>query len=177
MRAGECAEIRIQDLDLPGQRLIIRQGKGQRDRLVYLSALTCQAIQSYWLASPRQPTDYLWQQPNGHPISTHWLRQQGAQIGADVGIAHLVPQRLRHTCATRLLNAGMDIVHIQKLLGHEHLSSTMIYARVYDPTVEGDYRQALDRIARQQPPLSDQPIAVADWPTQTVKMPQLDNSV
>ena len=79
----------------------------------------------------------------------------------------------------------MDITRIQKLLGHEHISTTMIYARVHDATVEKDYRHAMRQIERQQMPLSSVPIPVANWPTQTVaesaeqiftELP-LDNSV
>jgi len=177
LRAGECADIRFQDLDLPGQRLIVRQGKGQRDRLVYLSEITCQAIHIYLQDSPRRPHDFLWLQRNGQPISTDWLRSHVAQVGQAAGVEHLFPHRLRHTCATRLLNAGMDITHIQKFLGHQMISTTMIYARVYDATAEADYRRALTRIEKQQMPLSDEPIAVYDWPIQAVKVPELDNSV
>ena len=54
--------------------------------------------------------------------------------------------RLRHTLATRLVNVGMDIVSIQRLLGHEKLDTTMIYARVHDTTVERDFRQAMARL-------------------------------
>jgi len=72
----------------------------------------------------------------------------------------------------------MDITRIQKLLGHEMISTTMIYARVQDATVEADYRQATSRIERQQTPLSNQPIAVVNWPTQAVKVQEtIDNSV
>ena len=72
----------------------------------------------------------------------------------------------------------MDIVHIQKLLGHEQLSTTMIYARVHDPTVEHDYRHAMDQIERRQMPLSDQPIAAIVWPMQsTDAWVKFDNSV
>jgi site-specific recombinase XerD len=168
LRKSECVDLRFQDLDLAGQRLIVRQGKGQRDRLVYLSEVTCQAIQVYLQDAVRRPSDPLWLYPNGQPMSDPWLRNHVAAIGQAVGIEHLSPHRLRHTCATRLLNAGMDITRIQKFLGHEQLSTTMIYARVQDATVEADYRQALSRIERQQMPLSDQLITVANWPTQVV---------
>ena len=178
LRKSECVDLRFQDLDLAGKRLIVRQGKGQRDRLVYLSDMTCQAIQVYLQDAVRRPTDPVWLYPNGKPMSDHWLKDHVAAIGQAVGIEHLYPHRLRHTCATRLLNAGMDITRIQKLLGHEQISTTMIYARVQDATVEADYRRALSRIERQQMPLSDQPITVDNWPTQVVKVQdQLDNSV
>ncbi len=178
LRAGECVDLRLQDLDLPGKRLIIRAGKGQRDRLVYLSESACQAIQLYLQGSQRQSGDFVWLQKNGKPLSTELLRKQVAQIGTTVGIDHLFPHRLRHTCATRLLNAGMDIVQIQKLLGHENLATTMIYARVQDATVEADYRRFTSQIERQRTPLSNTPIAAHSWPTQIVKVPfTIDNSV
>jgi hypothetical protein len=66
--------------------------------------------------------------------------------------------------ATRLLNAGMEVTGIQKLLGHRYLNTTLIYARVADTTVETDYRQAMGRIERQQMPLSDAPVPT-EWPT------------
>ena len=180
LRAGECVDLRFQDLDLSSKRLVIRQGKGQRDRLVYLSDSACQAIHIHLSAqgSQRQQNDPLWLQKTGKPISTTWLRKHVAQVGAAVGIENLYPHRLRHTCATRLLNAGMDISRIQKLLGHETVSTTMIYARVQDATVEADYRRFTSRIEQQQTPLSNTPIVAADWPTQIVKVQDtIDNSV
>jgi site-specific recombinase XerD len=178
LRAGECVDLRLQDLDLPGKRLIIRAGKGQRDRLVYLSESACQAIQLYLQGSQRQPQDFVWLQKNGKPISTAYLRRVATQIGAELGITHLHPHRLRHTCATRLLNAGMDILHIQKLLGHEHLTTTMLYARVQNATVEADYHRFTGQIECQRLPLSNTPIPAENWPTQTVKVQfTLDNSI
>jgi site-specific recombinase XerD len=178
LRKGECVDLRFQDLDLAQQRLIVRQGKGQRDRLVYLSDQACQAIRLYLQDTVRRPTDPVWLYPNGKPMTDAWLRDHVAAVGQAVGIEPLYPHRLRHTCATRLLNAGMDITRIQKLLGHEQISTTMIYARVQDATVEADYRQALHRIERQQRPWSSQPIPMDNWPTQVFKVQEtLDNSV
>ena len=72
----------------------------------------------------------------------------------------------------------MDITRIQKLLGHEMVSTTMIYARVQDATVETDYRRFTTLIEQQHTPLSNTPIAAADWPTQVVKVQDsIDNSV
>lgn len=178
LRKGECADLRLQDLDLAGKRLIIRQGKGQRDRLVYLSEVTCRAIHAYLQDHPQRPGDPLWLYPNGQPMTDYWLKDHVARVGQVVGIDHLYPHRLRHTCATRLLNAGMEITSIQKYLGHEMLSTTMIYARVHDAIVEADFRQATRRIEHQQMPFSDQALAVDNWPTQDVKVQDtLDDSV
>jgi site-specific recombinase XerD len=176
LRAAECVDLRYQDLDLPGHRLIVRQGKGQRDRLVYLSDTACLAIQIYLQHTPRYPSDSLWLQPNGNTIYTSWLRDHVAAIGKAAGIHHLHPHRLRHTCATRLLNAGMEITSIQKLLGHELLSTTMIYARVQDTTLETHYKHAMQLIESNPLPFSNQLIPLNDWPSQIVKVP-IDDSV
>ena len=56
------------------------------------------------------------------------------------------PHRLRHTCATQLLNAGCRITSIQRFLGHKRLNTTMIYARAHDQTVADDYFAAMERV-------------------------------
>jgi site-specific recombinase XerD len=184
LRASELLDLQFQDLDLGTNRLVVRQGKGLRDRVVYLSAVARQAIEHY-LDSFARPADApLLTRPDGRPLSYSWLRNHIAAFGRAAGVSKLTAHRLRHTLATRLLNAGMDITRIQKLLGHEHVSTTMIYARGQDATVEADYRQAMSEIELQQPPLSNTPIPVDDWPmsaaepvVQLFKVPALDNSV
>ena len=185
LRASELLDLQFQDLDLSSNRLIVRQGKGQRDRVVYLSTLARQAIGRYLDGFTRPPTAPLLTRSGGQPLSYSWLRAHVAACGRAAGVANLTAHRLRHTLATRLLNAGMDITRIQKLLGHQQVSTTMIYARVQDATVEADYHQAMRSIEIQQPPLSNTPIPVADWPTSTAVEPAdqvfkdlaLDNSV
>jgi site-specific recombinase XerD len=158
LRAGECLDLSRQDLDLDNQRLVIRQGKGQRDRAVYFTALAQQALQRYLTYQPRPLQAPLFVLPNARPFSYMWLYEHALALGARVGIDQLTPHRLRHTLATRLLNGGMEITRIQKLLGHEYVTTTTIYARVYDHTVEADYRRAMHSIELAQMPLSDQPI-------------------
>jgi len=184
VRTAECVDLHFQDLDLSSGRLTVRQGKGRRDRVVYLSDLARRAMQTYLGDTPHGPTDPMWTRPTGEPLTDGWLQDHLAALGQAAGVPEVSPQRLRHTLATRLLNAGMDITRIQKLLGHEHISTTMIYARVHDATVESDYRRAMRQIERQHMPLSDTPIPVANWPTpltaereQIFKEPALDNSV
>jgi hypothetical protein len=69
------------------------------------------------------------------------MRDGGRRIGVKV-YAH----RLRHTCATQLLNAGCRITSIQRFLGHKKLNTTMIYARAHDQTVAEDYFPAMQRV-------------------------------
>jgi site-specific recombinase XerD len=175
LRASECLDLQRQDLDLTQGRLWVRQGKGLRDRVVYLSPVASQALQLYLGDTRLPPSAPLLRQPNGRPISYAWLWAHLGRLGAAAGVDNVTPHRLRHTLATQLLNAGMDITRIQKLLGHEHLNTTLIYAREQDATVEADYRRAMRQVELLQQPLSAAPEPVADWPAkQTVPV---DNSV
>jgi site-specific recombinase XerD len=164
LRASECLDLQGQDLDLAGQRLIVRQGKGQRDRIVYLSATACQALQAYLVHTPLQLTLPLLRLPNGQPLTYPWLYTHLSQLGQAAGQIKVTPHQLRHTLATRLLNVGMPVTHIQKLLGHDNLNTTMIYARVLDVTLQAEYQRAMSQIERQQTPLSRTPQLAPGWP-------------
>jgi site-specific recombinase XerD len=164
LRASECVYLQVGDLDLTGRRLLIRQGKGRKERAVYLSDTATLALTRYLADTPRPANAPLWVRPNGRPIKYAWLLGRVTALGQAAGVAEVTPHRLRHSLATRLLNAGMDITRIQKLLGHLQLSTTQVYAQVLDTTLEADYRQAMTHIERHSLPLSDQPLAVDHWP-------------
>lgn len=157
LRLGELCDLRLGDLDLVGRRLAVREGKGRRDRAVPLSTTTCQMLNHYLAVRGSSHTDHLliFRQKKMNPdLVRNRLQRYGAAVGVEVS-----PHRLRHTLATRLVNVGMDIVAIQRLLGHEKLETTMIYARVHDATMEHDFRQALARLEgdRQPWPMPAQP--------------------
>jgi site-specific recombinase XerD len=144
VRLGELCDLRLDDLDLSGQRLIVREGKGLRDRILPLSTTACWAVSDYLCVRGVAETDHLlvYRQRQIKPtLVQSRLRRYGAAVEVEVS-----PHRLRHTLATQLVNAGMDIVSIQRLLGHEKLDTTMIYARVHDTTMERDFQQAMKRL-------------------------------
>jgi site-specific recombinase XerD len=174
LRASECVYLQVGDLDLPGRRLVVRQGKGRKDRVVYLSDLATQAVARYLGPTPRPAHAPLWVRPNGRPLRYEWLADKMSALGLAAGVVEVSPHRLRHSLATRLLNAGMDLTRIQKLLGHTQLSTTQIYAQLLDVTLEADYRRAMTKIEQHSPPLSDQPVAVDHWPVRPeAKYPML----
>ncbi len=153
LRLSELCDLRLGDLDLVGQRLAVREGKGKRDRIIPLSATTITALHDYLTVRDTAQTDHLLifrQRVIKPSLVQNRLRRYGKAVDVKVS-----PHRLRHTLATRLLNAGMDIVSIQRLLGHEKLETTMIYAHVHDATVERDFRQAMASIeaSREQGPI------------------------
>jgi site-specific recombinase XerD len=106
LRASECVYLQVGDLDLTGRRLLIRQGKGRKDRAVYLSETAAVALTRYLGHTPRPANAPLWLRPNGRPIKYAWLLAHVTALGQAAGVAEVTPHRLRHSLATRLLNAG-----------------------------------------------------------------------
>jgi hypothetical protein len=92
------------------------------------------------------------------------MRDCGKRLGV-----HVYPHRLRHTCATQLLNAGCRITSIQRFLGHKKLNTTMIYARAHDQTVAEDYFTAMERVEQRLEivPKAEHEIAYEDVKVQT----------
>lgn len=144
MRLGEVEELRLEDLDFPQKRLSVRDGKGKKDRTVYLTETAIHALQEYLAVRGAGSGDHVFLYRNA-PLKKDLIRAQLKYAGDRVGVK-VFPHRLRHTCATQLLNAGCRVTSIQRFLGHKELSSTMIYARAHDQTVADDYFAAMQRV-------------------------------
>lgn len=146
LRIGEALDLQCQDLDLAQRRLLIRQGKGLKDRLVYLTPTAVQALTAYLQTVPHAPTDLLFSF-NQAPLSYHQALARLRLLGLAAGVPNLSPLRLRHTYATTLLNNGMTLDALRLLMGHAHLNTTLIYARLADSTVENQYQAAMENIS------------------------------
>jgi site-specific recombinase XerD len=146
LRLGEVEELRLEDLDLPHRKLMVRQGKGRKDRAVYLTDAAVRAVQAYLTVRGQGEGDHVFLYRH-LPVCKDLLRCRIKAAGERVGVK-VTPHQLRHTCATQLLNAGCKITSIQQLLGHRSIDSTLIYARVYDETVASDYYAAMARIEK-----------------------------
>lgn len=141
LRRSEVVGLTLDDVDLPGRRLCVRHAQLQRDRLVYLRARAVRALREYLTVREAAATDRLLVRM-GLPLTEASLGGCVQRWGAQWGIS-LSPHRVRHTYATRLLTAGMPVASLQKTLGHRSLDKTVLYARVADPVVEGEYYRAL----------------------------------
>jgi integrase/recombinase XerD len=144
LRKGEVEELRLEDLDLSNRKFSVRNGKGLKDRTVYLTDTTIRVLEAYLSMRGMGPTDHVFlyrNQPLNKDLIISRLKYAGERIGVKV-----YTHRLRHTCATQLLNAGCPVTSIQKFLGHKKLNSTMIYAQAHDQTVEADYYAAMRRV-------------------------------
>ena len=74
----------------------------------------------------------MFRQRSGKPITRRQLEDLTHRWGHAAGVPHCLPHRFRHTYATRLLRAGVDIRLVKELLGHEDIKSTVIYTEVTD---------------------------------------------
>jgi integrase/recombinase XerC len=144
MRLGEVEELRLEDLDLGQKRLSVRDSKDKKDRTVYLTETVIHALQEYLAVRGEGSGDHVFLFRNA-PLRRDFLRDRLKSAGKQVGVK-VFPHRLRHTCATQLLNAGCRVTSIQRFLGHKKLSSTMVYARAHDQTVAEDYFAAMQRV-------------------------------
>jgi site-specific recombinase XerD len=169
MRLGEVEELRLEDLDLAGSRLSVRSGKGLKDRTVYLTANVIQVLQQYLAVRGEGSGDHVFLYRNA-PLSKDLIRSRLKTIGQGLGVK-VYPHRLRHTCATQLLNAGCRITSIQAFLGHKKLNTTLIYARAHDQAVAEDYFAAMSRV---EPRLDIAPVSKPEPETEyeVIKVPE-----
>lgn len=144
LRRGEVEELRLEDLDLPGRKLSVRNGKGHKDRTVYLTEATIRALKAYLEMRGPGPTDHVFLYRN-QPLSKDLIHGRLRAAGERTAV-YVTAHRLRHTCGTQLLNSGCPVTSIQKIMGHKKLNTTMIYARAHDLTVEADYFAAISRV-------------------------------
>jgi integrase/recombinase XerD len=135
IRRAEIAGIRLPDLDLDGGFLLVR-GKGNKERVVPVSARVCELLRNYILAV--RPS-FLKGYDGGYLIMNRWgEKMHGYGIWCVVkrcaGLSKVktkvTTHTLRHTCATHMLRNGAPVRHIQEMLGHESLETTQIYTHV-----------------------------------------------
>src|SRR6266702_1829540 len=130
LRVSELCQ--LQGTDIDSQRMVIqvRQGKGQRDRLVMLSPDLLPLLRRYWKLYQLQ--SWLFPGPRvTAPITPAGVAHICTQAGHAATLTKAVyPHLLRHTFATHLLEAGVDLRRIQLLLGHASLRSTSLYLHV-----------------------------------------------
>ncbi len=135
IRVNESVSIRCHDIDLPGRALRL-VGKGRRERQVFLTndwiaSLTSAYIEARSSLDLNHP--HLLFNLHYDPLTPPAMRSRLAKAARAAGLdKHVTPHMLRHTAATQLIEAGVDIRYIQRLLGHASLSTTEIYTHVSD---------------------------------------------
>ena len=130
LRLGEVGNLKVSDIDSEKMQILIRLGKGGKDRYALLSQTNLDVLREYWKV--HRPKEWLFisrnkNKPDAH-LSTRGIQNvfRGAQIA--YGITKKIScHTLRHSFATHLLEDGVSIFHIKQLLGHSDISTTCIY--------------------------------------------------
>jgi integrase/recombinase XerD len=149
MRIGELLDLRVSDIYLPENKVLIYEGeKNARGRVVYFSDDAEQALMA-WLGK-RDPHEemlfYGYKATLSYGMA--YLRFRKCLEAADLSHKGYTIHCLRHTYASELLNAGLRLEVLQQLLGHSSLEVTRQYARLTDRTRETEYFRAMTVIER-----------------------------
>ena len=130
LRIDEACHLRIVDIDSKQMLLHVRHAKGGQERVTLLSAKLLDVLRGYWrIEKPRH-----WLFPGStpaEPLATASARSALRQAGLDAGLTKpCTPHTLRHCFATHLLDAGVDLVVLQALLGHHSIRTTSLYTHI-----------------------------------------------
>ena len=149
LRVEEVANLTLGAVDYKRNQIMVRCGKGAKDRLVYLYDDAAEALADYLQLRPEtdEPRIFLVEKGiyKGSPLSVRGI-QKRAEYYSDKSGVHVSCHQLRHTMATDLLNAGADIMTIQYLLGHSRIKTTLRYARLSNRRARMDYYQSMTTI-------------------------------
>lgn len=140
LRAGEVVALRPEHLDMRTCRLIVREGKGARDRVLWFSDDLRDEIGEWLERRPESP--YLFPTRDGGQLSTRYLRALVSRLAQRASIAEsekVSPHTLRHTFATDLYRETKSLRLVQNALGHASIATTEIYTHL----VNGELEEAL----------------------------------
>jgi site-specific recombinase XerD len=132
LRVSEVVQLKISDIDSSRNVILVRGGKGNKDRQVMLSAKLLELLRCYWRWKRPQELMFPGKVP-GRPLTTSSVFRACQKAATTAGITKPIhPHSLRHAFATHLLEAGVNLRTIQVLMGHSSLTTTARYLHVVD---------------------------------------------
>ena len=148
LRVSEVARLRLGDIDWEQPSLRIDEGKGRKDRIVYLSPDALTALRTCLALRPAVvPGDgVFWNQKRPQrALSTKGIQKKMERYAKAAGIKASC-HSLRHTFASNLLEAGAEVISIKELLGHASITSSERYAKLSNQRVKEVYRQTIRKV-------------------------------
>jgi site-specific recombinase XerD len=137
LRVGELASLKVKAIESDSMRVLIRGGKGKKDRYTILSQNSLFALRDYWRKyRPKSPEGFLFPglKNIGH-ITDDAIGQAICKTLARTNISkNVTPHTLRHCFATHLLEDGLSLLQIKELMGHANISSTTVYLHLANTT-------------------------------------------
>ena len=131
LRISECLSVRIQDFNLKEKTLLIKKGKGKKDRIVILSKRFIQSFKNY----VKNESGFLFEGRNGR-LSVRSAQEILKTAKRKINLKKRVyPHALRASYATHMIQNGSDVTTVQKLMGHSDIRNTQRYIRPNDEFV------------------------------------------
>lgn len=139
LRSSEVLNLKVKDLDWMSGKLMVRQGKGKKDRTLWLNEEDLEILRKWRERKPE--AELLFTTLSGGAINSRYLRALVERLGKKAGIEkHVHPHTLRHTFATDLYKSTKDLRLVQKALGHANIQTTTIYTHIIDDDLENALR-------------------------------------
>jgi integrase len=148
LRRCEVLGLRLVDVQVPQRSLFIAEGKGGHHRVVPISNMFFVAVGDYlrWERPANAPTDRVFVTlkgpTRGQPLSVDGVDAIMRAARDRAGLGRATCHQLRHTCLTRLREAGMELEAVQAQAGHASIESTRIYLHLTDEWLAGEYHRA-----------------------------------
>lgn len=135
LRVSEVIKLKVSDIDLSELTLVVRQGKGRKDRISVLSENIVGDLKKIIMA--KDINDYVFESERGGQLTEATAQKVFYSALKKAGIRKPASfHSLRHSFATHLLENGVDVRYVQELLGHANIRTTQIYTKVTNPMIK-----------------------------------------
>lgn len=136
LRASELLHLEHAHLSLEDRRLVVREGKGAKDRTLWFRPEVRESLEGWFHHEEAHPLEGLvFTTLDGGPLSSRYLRAMVGRHARKAGVSEaerVSPHVLRHTFATRLYAETSNLRLVQKSLGHSSIQTTEVYTHIYD---------------------------------------------
>ena len=135
LRVSEVVDLQCSQIDWKMESIRVI-GKGDKERLIPLEPWVLDALESWKAIRPKKCKNFFCTLEGGR-LQRRYINAMMERASKKAEIEHVNPHALRHTCATEMLGDGLNIRDVQQVLGHEFLSTTMIYTHVNPVELRG----------------------------------------
>jgi site-specific recombinase XerD len=151
LRVSEVAQLKLEQIDWEQQALRVVQGKGRKDRRVYMSPDAVASVQQCLAQHPgaRAQGYVFWNRKRtAQPLSVKAIQKKMERYAKAAGITASC-HSLRHTFASNLLEHGAEVVAIRDFLGHSQIASSERYAKISSQKIKQEYMRTMQKILQQ----------------------------
>jgi site-specific recombinase XerD len=148
LRVSEVAHLKVSNIDWEQKALLVEQGKGRKDRWVYVSADAYDSLRTCFERRPPEVAGeyFFWNQKRkNQPLSIKGIQKKMERYAGAAGVEASC-HSLRHTFASNLLEEGAEVISIKEFLGHESIPSSERYARMSNQKTKQIYMQTIRKV-------------------------------